>query len=42
MQVILLEDIKGTGKIGDIVKVRVTGSYDYDLIGEVISDESAK
>ena len=28
---------------GDILKVRVTGAYEYDLIGEIIDeDESAE
>ena len=29
-------------EIGDFVKIRITDTLDYDLIGEVISNESSK
>ena len=29
-------------KIGDYVKIKITDTLDYDLIGEVIADESAE
>ncbi len=31
-----------TGKIGDIIKVKITHSYDFDLVGEGIEGESSK
>jgi hypothetical protein len=30
----------GTAKVGDFVKVRITDSLDYDLVGEIVSDET--
>ena len=37
MQVILLEKINHLGDLGDIVKVKVTEVFDYDLMGVLTS-----
>jgi ribosomal protein S12 methylthiotransferase len=36
--VVLIND--GQAEIGEIVNVRITDSHDYDLIGEIVTDES--
>jgi ribosomal protein S12 methylthiotransferase len=31
----------GEAKVGEFVSVLVTDSHDYDLVGEIVSDENA-
>ena len=38
--VVLIND--GQAEVGEIVNVRITDSHDYDLIGEIVTDEQLR